>query len=317
MERKEFCCAVIGASNIDIGGFPSGKSVMRDSNPGRVCASAGGVGRNIACNLARMGVRTQLITALGMDAYGELVRADCRRAGIDLGNALCFEGASTSVYLFIADEAGDMQLAVSDMEIYKRLTPEALEPLLDGLNAMDAVILDANLSAETLAFLARRIQVPLLADGVSTAKATRMKDAMPYLTAFKPNALEAEALTGIPVHNPDSARMAALKLMETGLHRVFITMGTQGVCCGEDGWTLFLPGVPSAIQNATGAGDAFTAALAWSALRGMTLRECAIAGLAASSIAIEALDTVSDSMSEAALIERMAAISRQLDVIEA
>ena len=49
-------CAVVGAANIDIGGFPQGRIALQDSNPGRVILSAGGVGRNIACNLARLGV---------------------------------------------------------------------------------------------------------------------------------------------------------------------------------------------------------------------------------------------------------------------
>ena len=53
-------CAVVGAANIDIGGFPAGRLALQDSAPGRVTFSAGGVGRNIACNLARLGVDTRL-----------------------------------------------------------------------------------------------------------------------------------------------------------------------------------------------------------------------------------------------------------------
>ena len=69
-------CAVVGAANIDIGGFPLGRLSLRDSNPGRITLSAGGVGRNIACNLARLGVETRLIAALGTDAFADLIRGD-------------------------------------------------------------------------------------------------------------------------------------------------------------------------------------------------------------------------------------------------
>ena len=134
-------CAVVGAANIDIGGFPSGMMAMRDSNPGRVRMSAGGVGRNIACNLARMGMETHLVTALGGDTFAEVARADCRAAGVMLEHALTFPEVASSVYLYIADAEGDMQLAVNDMGICDRLTPEALEARVDFLNAMDVVVL--------------------------------------------------------------------------------------------------------------------------------------------------------------------------------
>ena len=69
-------CAVVGAANIDIGGFPSGRMAIQDSNPGRIALSTGGVGHNIACNLARLGVETRLVTALGADAFADIVRAE-------------------------------------------------------------------------------------------------------------------------------------------------------------------------------------------------------------------------------------------------
>lgn len=301
-------CAVVGAANIDIGGFPAGRLAMQDSNPGRVTLSAGGVGRNIACNLARLGVETHLAAALGDDAFADIVRSDCARAGVLTDLCFAFAGAASSAYLFIADAGGDMQLAVNDMAICRRLTPQVLEGRLDALNGMDAVVLDSNLSAETLDFLASRLRVPLLADAVSMAKAPRLMGALPRLRAVKPNALEAETLTGIPVHDADSARRAARRLIEMGATRAYITLSAHGVCCAEGDSTLLLPGAAVRLVNATGAGDAFTAALAWGELRGLSLRECAVAGLAAASIAVESVPAVNPALDEASLRRRMAAI---------
>ena len=306
MRIERLRCAVVGAANIDIGGFPAGRLAMQDSNPGRVRLSAGGVGRNIACNLARLGVQTHLIAPLGSDPFADLVRGECARAGVDTRLCPSFEGAASSVYLFIADADGDMQLAVNDMSICDRLTPEALEPLLDALNGMDAVALDANLPAATLAFLAERVRAPLIADAVSTAKAPRLLAALPHLAAIKPNAIEAETLTGEPVHGPDSAARAARRLIELGARRAFITLGERGVCCADARETLFLPGGAVRLVNATGAGDAFTAAITWGIVRGLSLRDCALAGLAAAAIAVESMETVSPEMNEKTLYERMA-----------
>lgn len=305
MRAKQPRCAVVGAANIDIGGFPAGRLAIQDSTPGKVRLSAGGVGRNIACNLARLGVQTHLIAPLGDDAFADLVRADCARAGVDTDLCFSFEGAASSSYLFIADAGGDMQLAVNDMSICDRLTPEALEPRLDALNAMDAVVLDANLPAGTLAFLAENLRAPLIADAVSTAKAPRLLAALPRLAAIKPNAIEAETLTGEPVHGPDSAARAARKLIELGARRAFITLGERGVCCADANGTLFLPGGAVRLVNATGAGDAFTAALTWGIVRGLSLRDCAVAGLAAAAIAVESMETVSPEMSGDAVRARM------------
>ncbi len=305
MRARQPRCAVVGAANIDIGGFPAGRLAMQDSNPGKVRLSAGGVGRNIACNLARLGVQTHLIAPLGDDAFADLVRADCARAGVDTGLCFSFEGAASSSYLFIADAGGDMQLAVNDMSICDRLTPEALEPRLDALNAMDAVVLDANLPAGTLKYLAENLRAPLIADAVSTAKAPRLLAALPRLAAVKPNAIEAETLTGEPVHGPDSAARAARRLIELGAQRAFITLGERGVCCADANGTLFLPGGAVRLVNATGAGDAFTAALAYGVVRGLSLREVAVAGLAAAAIAVESMETVSPEMSEEAMRARM------------
>lgn len=304
--------AVVGAANVDIGGFPFGKAVAGDSNPGRVRMSMGGVGRNIACNAARMGLNAELVTALGGDAYAGLIRQDCARAGVGLSRAQLFSEEATSTYLFIADGQGDMTLAVNDMGIHDRMTVERLKPEMDWLNGASLAVIDANLPEATCAFLAEHLTVPVLADAVSAAKVERLRPALPHLDAFKPNRIEAELLTGIAVADEGSARAAAEAILDMGVRRVFLTLGVHGVCCAEAGRTLFLPGVTLPMKNATGAGDAFTAALAWARLRELSLEESALAGMAAASIAVESLETVSGEMSEALLCRRMKEICEKM-----
>lgn len=303
--------AVVGAANVDIGGFPSGKAAAGDSNPGRVRLSIGGVGRNIACNAARMGEKVELITALGGDRHAALIREDCARSGVKLSHALTFREGATSTYLYITDGEGDMALAVNDMAILERLTVDQLLPAMPLLEQSALVVIEANLPPAASEFLAMRLKVPVLADAVSAAKVLRLKPALRYLDAFKPNRLEAELLTGIPVTDASSAARAALTLLDMGVRQVFLTLGAHGVCCAENGRTLFLPGFRTRAQNATGAGDAFTAALAWAKLRGWPLEECATAGMAAASIAVESMDAVSLDMSEERLRNRIIEIKKQ------
>ena len=303
-----FRCAVVGAANIDIGGFPDGRIALQDSNPGRVVLSAGGVGRNIACNLARLGVATHLIAPLGTDAFADVVRVDCARAGVDMGLCFTFPGAASSAYLFIADFNGDMQLAVNDMAICQRMTPEALSDRIDALNAMDAVVLDANLPEASIDYLSQRLRVPLYADAVSAVKARKLLPALPRLHVIKPNALEAEALTGLPVHDRPTAEVAAQKLVAMGVENACITLGERGVCCANGQAVRFMAGAPVQMTNATGAGDAFTAALVWAQLRGMDLFDAARAGMAAAALTVESTETVHPGMSESLLRERLSAL---------
>ena len=302
-------CAVVGGANIDIGGFPEGIVAIGDSNPGRVRLSAGGVGRNIACNLARLGVETHLVTALGTDAFTAPIRQDCAKAGVSLDHALTFEGEASSVYLYIADNSGDMRMAVNDMALCARLTPEALADRLAWLNTMDAVILDANLPPETLEWLAAKLQPPIIADAVSAAKVRRLQPTLPRLRALKPNALEASALTGMPVNDDEAVKAAVRRLVAMGVQRVFVTLGERGVCCADADALCFIPAPAIHMVNTTGAGDAFTAALAWAELGGMNLEDSARAGLAAAALASEAAETVSPDVSPEAVTARMKTIN--------
>lgn len=305
MPEQKKQIAVIGGANIDIGGFPLRKLVLGDSNPGQIRMSAGGVGRNIAENAARMGVQTQLITAIGGDMNGRMLMEDCRAKGIGIDACLLEADLNTSVYLFLGDEQGDMYCAVNDMRIQERLSPKRLEGHLEMLNGMSAVVLDANLPEETIRFLAENVTAPILADAVSAAKAPKLKPVLSKLYCLKPNQLEAELLTGVQIRDAMDAAIAAKKLTDIGVKRVFLTMGASGAVCADSEQYLFLPNVPRSIVNATGAGDAFTAALVWAHLEGLNLRRSGLAGMAAASIAIESEETVNPGMSRDALVQRM------------
>ena len=117
---------VVGGVNMDIGGRSHAPLVAADSNPGTVTMSLGGVGRNIAHNLSLLGTDVRLLTAYGDDLNGERVAASCSELGIDLSRALKVAGGATSTYLYLTDDRGEMALAVSDMEICKKITPAYL-----------------------------------------------------------------------------------------------------------------------------------------------------------------------------------------------
>ena len=290
-------CVVIGAANADIGARSGGPLLMRDSNPGQVRISLGGVGRNIAHNLCLLGADTGLITALGGDAHASLLRESCSRLGIGLEGALCFPEQSSSSYVFIAGPDGEMELAVSDMEIYDGMTPERLAPALPRLYGADVVVLDGNLPAETITWLAARCPAPVAADTTSAAKAPRFLNALPRLALLKPNLLEARLLTG-----EESPENCARALLRAGVGRVVISLGPNGALAAEGAEMLCLPCPETVLVNATGGGDAMTAALA------LTLSEPLESSLrfalAAGAMAVESGETVNPEISKDAVLLR-------------
>ena len=263
---------VVGGMNLDLLGVPEGALLPRDSNPGKISLRPGGVGRNIASRLIQLGADAQLITALGNDEKAALLSKLCRDSGIDLSLAVQTDRPAPC-YLCIHDEQGDMALAVNDMSAMEQLTPEAMASRLNAVNHADGCVLDANLSPETLLFIAKNVLVPLILDPVSCAKAPRVKAVLPFLTAMKPNRMEAEALTG-----ERNVEKAAAALLDAGVKNVFISLGAEGVYYANREARGYVPARPLPSLPMTGAGDALCAGLTLALLEGKNIHTCAEAG---------------------------------------
>lgn len=303
--RSGSYAVVVGGVNIDIGGKPFAPLVPRDSNPGHVSMSLGGVGRNIAHNMSLLGVDVRLLTAFGDDVYAQRIEASCGELGIDISHALQVPGGATSTYLFLNEADGDMALALSDMEICERITPAYLASKLSVLNNAQLVVVDTNIPEASLAYLAGHCTAPIFADPVSTAKAVKLKPILGKLHTLKPNRIEAELLSGVKITDEASLREAARVLLETGLRRVFISLGTDGVLAADHNEMLLLPCFRAEMKNATGAGDAFMAALAWAYLEGTDLKGSASCAAAAAAIAVEGIEAINPAMSAEAVRQKI------------
>jgi pseudouridine kinase len=303
--RSGVYAAVVGGVNMDIGGRSYGNLVAADSNPGVVTMSLGGVGRNIAHNLTLLGADVRMLTAFGDDLYGQKIAASCTELGIDMSHALKLPGEATSTYLYIAAPDGEMAIALSDMSVCQRIDGEYLAANLPTLQNARVVVADTNIPAESLLFLAENCQCPLFVDPVSTVKAEKIRPILHKIHTLKPNRLEAELLSGVPIRNNEDVAKAAKVLLEKGVSRIFISMGADGVYAASTEEELWLPNLPGNMVNTTGCGDAFMAALVWAFMEDLDLKQSALAGLAAGSIAMGSAQTINPNMSEENLKARM------------
>ena len=294
--EESYIC-VIGAVNVDISGTPETTYVPGDSNPGHVRITLGGVGRNIAENLCRLGRRVLMITALGEDANAQFVREGCRETGIDLSHSLTVRNGRTSTYLCLNDEQGEIVGAVSDMAIYDALTPAFLATRLDVINRAALVVVDANLTEEALTFLGQHVTAPVLADPVSSPKSRHLLGILPITAGIKPNRPEASLLTGVDIRTDADLPLAAQVFHDRGVRNVFISLGGRGVYYDNGEERGILPIFAGDIINTNGCGDAFLAAAADGYLEGLTVREIALRGLAASALCARSESAVSPHMS--------------------
>ncbi len=297
--------AVVGGVNVDIGGRSFAPLVAADSNPGTITMSLGGVGRNIAHNLRLLDADVKMLTAYGDDLNGQRVESSCAALGIDLKQALKIPGGTTSTYLYMTDPQGEMALALSDMGICDLITPAYLAANAALLQNAQVVVADTNIPQESLEYLARNTAAPLFIDPVSTTKAEKLRSLLPYIHTLKPNRLEAELLSGIPIREPGDVEKAADALLAAGVRRLFLSLGADGVYAADAQQKLLLPAIPGKMVNTTGCGDAFTAALVWAWMEGLDLRNTARAALAAGSIAMESLETINLGLSPETLRQRM------------
>ena len=281
--------AVIGGANIDICGAPPGKMRMRDSSPGQVNVSPGGVARNIAENLSRLGSHCRLITAIGDDEHGRLLSETGEVAGIDMRYVVRSDSRPTSTYISVLDESGDMLVAVNDMSVVDEVTPERLQRYESMLRRASLVIADTNLSEEALIYIARTFDaMPLFVDTVSVAKADRISGVLDKVHTLKATRDEAGELCGGGAPTNRQLPAAAKRLHGQGVERVFISLGPEGVFFSDGIEQGIEKAKPSAgrVENASGAGDALVAGLAHAWLNEWPLQKSIQFALSAADIAL-------------------------------
>lgn len=291
--------AGIGGANMDIHGRSTAPIVMRDSNPGSVHLSPGGVSRNILENLCRMGVSTSLLCAVGNDTYGRLLLENCDTLGMDTSRVAVREGHRSSSYISILDDLGDMLVAISDMEIMKSMGAGFVNERLPFINSCEVCVCDANLSPEAMAALVEGARVPVFCDPVSTAWAKSVRPVAHRFFAMKPNLMELETLAEMSVTNEALLQEAADRLLSKGLSRLYVSLGADGIYYRDRmGNTSHKKSRPfTGVVNATGAGDAAMAGLIWATLEGLAPSRQLEYAAGASLLALASPDTISKQMS--------------------
>lgn len=291
--------SIIGGITADIEGNPYSQLIQGDSNPGKITMSYGGVGRNITENLARMGVPVKFISVAGDDFAGRGAVRELEDIGVDVDNVKLLPEENTAVYMSILNIVGDMELALCNMDILERISADFIDSAYESIRHSKIIGIDTNLTEDVLGYATEKLKdVPIFLDPVSVTKAERAKKFIGRFHTIKPNRMEAEILSGMSIMSGEELEEAGQWFIDQGVKRVFITLGPGGVYYRDEkeGGTI-RPGVAE-IVSATGAGDAFSAAIIYSYLKGFEMKKTAEAGMAAAAVSMLSKSAVNSRMSE-------------------
>lgn len=256
------------------------------------------MGRNIAENLRRLGADTHLISILGDDPYGELIKEESGKIGLNLENSLTLKNETTSMYISILDGEGDMEVALSSMDNIKAMDIEFIKTKKDLIEGSRVCIIDTNVPKPTIEYILKNFKrTDFFVDTVSSEKAKNIKDLVGYFHTIKPNKIEAEILTGKKIETDKDLEEAISYFHSKGVKDVFITLSKDGVIFSDGEKISRLKVKDPKIINATGAGDAFIAALAYAHISGIPIEEKAKLGVAASLLALSHENTINPNMS--------------------
>lgn len=319
---------VAGGANLDVVGYASAHLMAADSNPGTVKFTPGGVARNVAENLARLGVPVRLVSAVGDDAAGRHLLAATHAAGVDVSCVLTQAGSATATYLAVHGPDGDMALAVNDMGVPDRLDASVMRQGDGWLAKAAAVVVDANLGESALGSIfdtrSGAVTTTVFADAVSAAKCLRLKPWLSHLHTLKVNALEAATLLGQGVDGDlradsgglDSRRIdwalkVARELRANGACNVVVTLGALGTCwCDNQGQTGHCAARQVPVVSTAGAGDALLAGLVTMHLAGLPLGDAVPWAMACAELTLLSGAANSPSLSRTAVAARLETLGK-------
>lgn len=293
--------AVVGSCLVDLSVRPAGEPLVDTSNQAEIVWGAGGAGRNVAENLARLGAEVTMVTDLGSDLPARWLRETLEDLGVTVRVA---RTTSTGVYVALLRPDGRLQTGLCQTATEWLGASEVLAALPD-LATHDGVVLDANLCGAALGTLAaacRAAGVPYALEPVAAGKAGRLLSALDGCALVKPDRPEAAALTGLGCTTIDDATRCARTLRDWGAGTVIVSLGEEGLWAESDAVSRHLPALPAlpaTVMDVTGAGDALFAAVFAGMLRRSPLGVSLEAGRRAAALTCASPTATSPALSPA------------------
>lgn len=268
-ETRPIIC--IGGANVDRKLYVKEGIVSGTSNPVRSSQSVGGVARNIAENLGRMGEEVILFSVSGNDSDWKEIY-DLSSPFMNLNYVAQFENAATGSYTAVLNSDGSLEVALADMDIYDQITPELLAKNSTLLRKARSIIIDLNCPCEAIEFLcsfATKNYIPIAVIPVSSPKMKRLPRNLSSVNWLITNVDETEVFMNCRIETADDWKASVDNWLDLGVENVIITNGAEGVMAGGENEPIrHFPAIRTEnLVDVTGAGDSFCAGVLYSWLQ--------------------------------------------------
>lgn len=282
---------VIGGAGVDIVGRLKSEPRPGTSNPGQIRTSFGGVARNVAENLARLGQPVCLISVVGDDEPGERLLQGLAQAGVDTSGVLRTSSQATGSYLAVVSSGGEFHFGLDDMGAMQELSSEHILAFEALFKQASTLFIDANIPKDTLRTimsLAKKNRLPVCADPTSVVLAPRLRPYLNRLALITPNSAEAAILCdpNVKVSTRRQALAAAKALVGMGVQIAILTLAEQGLCYATSETSGYIPAIRTEIVDPTGAGDALAATVIFALLNEIPLDDAVRLGVSAASLTL-------------------------------
>lgn len=291
---------VVGAACLDVKGRPHEAVVTGTSNPGVVRISVGGCARNVAENLARLGLPTALLSAVCQDDFGRTIVRQTERAGVNIDYMLITCERRSAAYIALQDDAGQLLVGIDDTAATIALTPALIDEHTALLEGARMVVMDTNVHLETgerLLAICRAAHVPVVLAPVAYMPTLNYGHLAGAFYLMTPNAVEAQALTGTPIHDVRQGILAAKQLIAAGVEVAIISMADAGLVYATPDLSGHVPAIEVEVVDATGAGDALTATVVYALLNDIPVDEAVRLGASAATLTLGSAETVRQDLS--------------------
>ncbi|XP_067446327.1 uncharacterized protein zgc:136858 isoform X2 [Thunnus thynnus] len=321
-KKSESDVVVIGGINVDF--IAKGKTqtlLFGQTNPGSVCQSFGGVGRNIADSLSRLGYKPLFISATGADSHSDAVLNYCKH--MNTSGVARLQDQSTATYCAVITESGELSLGLGDMDVHQQITEHYVSQFEKQLSSATLVCLDGNIPVSTIDYVcsvAKKHNINVWYEPTDSEKACKpfLSDAWKSLSYSSPNLAELCTMNKtLGIQTPEvlpssldevlSVAVALSRPLLEHLHCLVVTLGAHGVLlCGEHDTgsvnlqprkqknkrklcALHYPALTVTAEetmNVSGAGDSLAGALMAGILQGQKTDTCVQMGLLAARMSL-------------------------------
>lgn len=288
---------VVGAILLDSRGKPDAGLAPGTSNPAQIRVTRGGTARNVAENLARLGAEVRLLSAVGDDLIGRSLVGQTADSGVDTELVQIIEGENTGAYIAVLEENGSLAVALDDVRVLRHITPGYVDRHRSLFKEADMVMMDGSLTPDTMATVVRlceKYNKPLCADPSSSRLAYKLRPFLNNLHLVVPNEGEAAELCEVDFEgpNPEASLDLARCLVGKGVSNVVVTLANFGLDYATTSETGYIPANYAEMVDATGTGDAVTAAIMFGMLNDLSPIESIRLGAAAASLTLQTEETV-------------------------